>query len=104
VSLVIFTPSLTMTWHMSDSVPMLFAMARENITSISAKGEELEYIRNHFDNLPIPNHRDVVFWYGETAKFIVANFRATGDIQESLLQKSINENNETETTKNNHAR
>ena len=102
MSLTIKTPTLRITWRIGDALPILFAMAQENITSISADGEELDHIKINFDNLPMPAFRRIVFWYGDTAKFIVANFWANKSVHDDFLQNSIaknrnstNENNET---------
>lgn len=42
--------------------------------SITAEGDELEYIRDHFKNIPICNHLHSVRWDGDFAKFIFHNF------------------------------
>lgn len=42
------------------------------IEAVEANEDELMWIRDHFKNLPITNNTRVV-WFGELARFIVAN-------------------------------
>lgn len=42
------------------------------VTEVQADGDELEYIKLHFTNIPMADKR-VVCWYGDHAKFIVGN-------------------------------
>jgi hypothetical protein len=47
------------------------------VTAVQADGEELEYIHWFFKNLPCfdyPNHEIPMNYYGDMAKFIVANW------------------------------
>ena len=41
---------------------------------VQADGHELEKIREQFSNIPMTNNR-VVYWSGETAKFIIDNIK-----------------------------
>lgn len=43
-----------------------------NVVCVQADGDELEYIRNKFTNIPMTNGR-VVRWHGEMARFILSN-------------------------------
>lgn len=57
-------------WHIGKPSPIgPFEIA----IFVSADCDELEFIRKHFDNLPIPNHKRVVKWYGDMADFIAQN-------------------------------
>ncbi len=44
-----------------------------NVVSVFADGHELEHIENSFANVPFRRVKRVVSWYGDMAKFIVAN-------------------------------
>lgn len=45
-----------------------------SIVHVTADGEDLDYIRTHFSvPLPLPLSRDSVTWFGDHARFIVAN-------------------------------
>ncbi len=85
-------------WHLDDAVPGV--ELAEDLDYVSADGHELEYIKKRFPALPVPliirgrggmdpeNHREkiranfpehlgqhplIVTWFGDNAKFIVAN-------------------------------
>ena len=48
-------------------------MGRENLVDyIQADGDELEFILSRIKN--IPHCYSICIWYGETARFIAANF------------------------------
>lgn len=59
----------------TDTVNGIAIMKRNarDVFSIRAYGYELEAIKTQFSNIPMGTGRQVV-WYGETAKFIAANF------------------------------
>lgn len=58
-------------WHVSKDTASLRNIA-EDVTEVQASDDELEFIRDHINNLPIPKNR-VVRWYGDLAKLIVGN-------------------------------
>ncbi len=55
-------------WRVGESAPNI---PENTIDSVQADGEELTYIRNNFQNIPICTHRHVVSWEGEMARFIL---------------------------------
>jgi len=46
----------------------------DRLYSLQATGEELDWIRCHFKNLPVRCDLSSVFWFGDLAKFIIANW------------------------------
>lgn len=65
-------------WHVSVE-PQLALFQKVNRTndfadviSVQADGDELTHIYSLFTNIPTVK-RNVVIWFGETAKFIAAN-------------------------------
>ena len=44
-----------------------------NVADVYADGDELEYIKNNFKNIPICLNKDCNRWYGEIAQFIWNN-------------------------------
>jgi len=62
----------TATFHVNEDTTGLRQTAAL-VIGVQADCDELEFIRDHFNNLPIPNNKRVVSWYGDLAKFIVAN-------------------------------
>lgn len=60
----------TRKWHLGEPTEDLTKNGM--VTAIQADGDELEYIRGHFSNVPMAN-ASVVTWTGEMAMFIVAN-------------------------------
>lgn len=44
----------------------------EGVEVVQADGDELDYIRKRFNNIPDCN-KPVVAWYGDIAKFIACN-------------------------------
>ena len=57
-------------WHSGESRPDIDLSA---IIEIHADGDELEFIKNNFANLPMANHVRVVRWTGEHARFILGH-------------------------------
>ena len=43
------------------------------VSSVQADGDELEHIKDKFKNIPLSIVERVVTWFGDNAKFIVAN-------------------------------
>ena len=58
-------------WHVGDMEPRAAEFISE-VTQVQADGDELDFIRKQFKNLPDTN-RAVVCWFGDHAKFIVAH-------------------------------
>lgn len=63
-------------WHIGEENPiagLLFNItAMCDLLVIHVDGDELEWVRLHFTNLPIPNVRTPLF-YGDFARMIAAN-------------------------------
>lgn len=61
------------TWHVGESktVFIRFKASSEPLT-ISADGDELEYILSQFSNIPVSKN-PVIVWRGEVARFILDN-------------------------------
>lgn len=57
-------------WHVGDRAPNL---SPDVVMEIQADGDELEYIKRNFTNVPFHNSRRVMYWFGEMAQFIFAN-------------------------------
>ena len=63
-------------WKVGET--MVIPTYRGAIDSILIDGNELEYVRTHFSNLPsVDNH--VIKYYGEVARFIVGNILSPYD-------------------------
>ena len=60
-------------WHVGESPPILYGDVKD-VTEVQADGHELDYIINNMEGLPIAKTR-VVRWFGDHARFIVANLR-----------------------------
>jgi len=55
-------------WHVGET---LRVMNTENlVTEIQADGDELEYLKQNFENLPYSRLARAQNWYGDMAKFI----------------------------------
>jgi hypothetical protein len=61
----------TIDWHVGESNPVKY-FELEDVVVVQADGHELELIAS-WSGVPIPKDRRVVRWFGDTAKFIVAN-------------------------------
>ena len=59
------------TWAIGESRHLINVLA-DQVISIKATEEELHFIIANF-NVPFALHKDIVNWYGDTAKFIVGN-------------------------------
>lgn len=57
-------------WHVGEPIPEVDIL---RVVAVNADGDELQYIISRFPNLPYCNHRGLVQWFGDHAKFIVAN-------------------------------
>lgn len=79
MALVIRTPTAEMTWHLGDPPILIQRMLMETINFVHAGGKELDFIKTHFQNVPLPTHRKTVYWYGDMAKFIAGNFAEWGN-------------------------
>lgn len=58
-------------WHVGQASPIA-SVSLPRVLDIQADGDELAYIMNRFKNIPVSPGR-VVCWFGDHAKFIVAN-------------------------------
>ncbi len=58
-------------WHIGE--PIAIDLDFENVQFVQADGEELEYIRRNFSNLPMATNKHAPRWFGDLAKLIVAN-------------------------------
>jgi hypothetical protein len=70
----------THNWNMSKPVEDMFWMNYHNdIYRIDVNGEELEHILKLYSNIPTPSGdytpEMTVSWFGDTAKFIIGNYR-----------------------------
>lgn len=66
-------------WYVGQKFPELWQpenphAPRRYVEAVFADGHELEYIRQHFANIPIANGR-IVKWNGEMAQFIFDNLK-----------------------------
>lgn len=58
-------------WNIGgDNTVLLFA---SKVIEIRANGNELGLIYERFSNIPMPINCRIVNWYGDIAKFIIAN-------------------------------
>ncbi|KKN81554.1 hypothetical protein LCGC14_0318130 [marine sediment metagenome] len=55
-------------WHVREGRP---GVNLEQVDEIQADGDELEYIKTNFTNLPMAPLKKVVRWRGEHARFIL---------------------------------
>jgi hypothetical protein len=46
----------------------------ETVVEVQVSGDELTYVTHHFNHLPQAPHTRVVRYFGDHAKFIVANW------------------------------
>jgi hypothetical protein len=65
------SPNQHAVWHVGEPTSNSRLWNASEIT-LQADGDELEYIRHNFSNVPIANKR-VVRWHGEFARFIATN-------------------------------
>ena len=57
-------------WHVGSSLPVNLKVDR--VVEVQANEDELRYLLTHF-NLPVCSHKKSISWFGDMAKFIVAN-------------------------------
>ena len=63
-------------WDMNSGRSLVDTVYHENVIGVGelyADGEELDLIRELFRNLPLCHDAKELVWYGDHAKFIVAN-------------------------------
>lgn len=65
--------TINLEWHISEPVPEGVHKNLNHLEYISVDGDELDHIKTKFTNLPMANHKRVVSWRGELARFIVEN-------------------------------
>lgn len=61
----------TKEWHIPFSGIKHFYNFGNKVTNAQADGDELEYIKNNFGNIPMALNKRVVEWFDSDAKFIV---------------------------------
>jgi len=71
MALSIKTEKGWLSWYVGGDSPMS-AFRHDDIEKITADGDELEKIRAEITGIPMSKSR-VVTWFGDDAKFIVAN-------------------------------
>lgn len=54
-------------WHVGSPRPLVHI---NDVDSVQADGDELQYIMDNFSSLPMVKGRWVVRWHGDDAKFI----------------------------------
>lgn len=59
-------------WHVGERLDLAYE-AVNNIVEIQADSTELDMIMSKFSNLPTVKYKQVVRYFGDTARFIVAN-------------------------------
>lgn len=57
------------TWYVGEENPCVW----EIVDTVQADGDELEYLRRTFENLPFSNRSRVQTWRGDFAQFIADN-------------------------------
>ena len=73
-------------WKVGET--MMIPTYKGAIDSILIDGNELEYVRRHFSNLPSVNNY-VIKYYGEVARFIVGNILSPYDTTVLEYQSSV---------------
>lgn len=67
-------PSRTIVWHLGQPNPFQDTTDdMNNISEISADGDELKYIADMFVNIPMARNKRSVRWFSCHAKFIAVN-------------------------------
>lgn len=56
-------------WHIGEKIAPI---PSELIYSVQADGDELDWIKSNFNNLPQHKSKHVQTWHGDLARFIVA--------------------------------
>jgi len=66
---------MPMKWHIGEPNPVKSVDLKlvKKVQSVQADGDELIHIFHNSENLPLPLYPRVVQWFGDHAKFIVAN-------------------------------
>ena len=63
-------------WHLgTGNLPYIQGYPVSDVESVQADGDELDYVLRRFENLcrTCDVSLRVVYWYGDTAQFIVGN-------------------------------
>lgn len=60
-------------WNVGQTAPQLSVPEIIGIKHVTADDSELNFIAAHFPSVPIPSHKTSVSWWGDEARFIVAN-------------------------------
>lgn len=66
--------TIDLVWQVGDDHKKINDYGR-NCKSIQADGDELELIRETFDNIPIHKDRPIQRWVGDMATFIAMNIQ-----------------------------
>ncbi len=64
----------TVCWHVGEPVNQVF-LTNNEILRVQADCDELNYVIDHFPNLPYSNNTRTVAWYGDLAKLIAMNLK-----------------------------
>ena len=67
------SPSLCHEWHVGMPFPLPFGTDIQGVVEVQADCDELNFVCEHFRDLPIRITRSTMRWFGDDAKFIVAN-------------------------------
>lgn len=70
-------------WWINSKGPEL--AADDEIISVQADGDELDYVKVMFTNIPFNNSCRVQIWHGEFARFIIRNF-GRGEYNKSVAR------------------
>lgn len=69
-----FVESKDIDWHVGEhlNAPLMEKLEDEgyHVSLVQADGDELEWLKSHFSNLPHVNHMLVQKWRGDHANFI----------------------------------
>ncbi len=57
-------------WHVGDRRPTKNHYPFEDVTEVYADGDELDWVRQNYSNLPLANHCKGMVWRGDLAQFI----------------------------------
>lgn len=61
-------------WYVGQDIPKLSPIILGKcLVTVTAGGDELEYIKKNFKNVPFHKSKLVQFWIGDLAKFIALN-------------------------------
>jgi hypothetical protein len=65
-------------WYLHPNYPYSDDLVYDDVIRLYGQGQAIAYIARHFTNIPIAPRRHTQVWYGDHARFIVANINADG--------------------------